>query len=92
MSSFELLRDPQMQPGMRWLQVAPRGGGATITLVTRFDSMPAGSTAAWSPPLVQACPDLGAAGVAAFRRPTRDLRVRRTRRPRGRWCAPATRR
>ena len=40
---FELLRDAQMQPGMRWVQVAPRGGGASITLVTWFDSMPAGS-------------------------------------------------
>ena len=40
---FELLRDAQMQPGMRWVQVAPRGGGATITFVTWFDSMPAGS-------------------------------------------------
>jgi catechol 2,3-dioxygenase-like lactoylglutathione lyase family enzyme len=40
---FELLRDTEMQPGMRWVQVAPRGGEATITLVTWFDSMPAGS-------------------------------------------------
>jgi catechol 2,3-dioxygenase-like lactoylglutathione lyase family enzyme len=41
---FELLRDTEMQPGMRWVQVAPRGGGGTtITLVTWFDSMPAGS-------------------------------------------------
>ena len=41
---FELLRDMQMQPGMRWVQVAPKGGaGTTLTLVTWFDSMPAGS-------------------------------------------------
>jgi catechol 2,3-dioxygenase-like lactoylglutathione lyase family enzyme len=40
---FELLRDTEMQPGMRWVQVAPPGGGTTITLVTWFDSMPAGS-------------------------------------------------
>jgi catechol 2,3-dioxygenase-like lactoylglutathione lyase family enzyme len=29
---FELLRDAQMQPGMGWVQVAPRDGGATIAL------------------------------------------------------------
>src|SRR3954454_24945078 len=40
---FELLRDTQMQPGMRWVQVAPPGGEPTITLVTWFDTMPGGS-------------------------------------------------
>jgi catechol 2,3-dioxygenase-like lactoylglutathione lyase family enzyme len=40
---LELLRDAQMQPGLRWVQVAPRGGATTITLVTWFDTMPAGS-------------------------------------------------
>jgi catechol 2,3-dioxygenase-like lactoylglutathione lyase family enzyme len=40
---FDLLRDTDMQPGMRWVQVAPRGGFTTITLVTWFDTMPAGS-------------------------------------------------
>jgi catechol 2,3-dioxygenase-like lactoylglutathione lyase family enzyme len=40
---FELLQDVVMQPGMRWVQVAPRGGATTITLVTWFDTMPAGS-------------------------------------------------
>lgn len=40
---MDLLRDAQMQPGMRWVQVAPRGGEATITLVTWFETMPAGS-------------------------------------------------
>jgi catechol 2,3-dioxygenase-like lactoylglutathione lyase family enzyme len=40
---LELLRDAQMQPGMRWVQVAPRGSAATLTLVTWFDTMPAGS-------------------------------------------------
>lgn len=40
---MDLLRDAQMQPGMRWVQVAPRGGEATITLVTWFEAMPAGS-------------------------------------------------
>jgi catechol 2,3-dioxygenase-like lactoylglutathione lyase family enzyme len=40
---LELVRDAEMQPGMRWVQLAPRGGETTITLVTWFDSMPAGS-------------------------------------------------
>jgi len=40
---LELLRDAEMQPGLRWVQVAPRGAATTITLVTWFDSMPAGS-------------------------------------------------
>jgi catechol 2,3-dioxygenase-like lactoylglutathione lyase family enzyme len=40
---FELLQDTEMGPGMRWVQVAPRGGATTITLVTWFDTMPAGS-------------------------------------------------
>ena len=40
---LELLRDAEMQPGLRWVQVAPRGGATTITLVTWFDTMPAGS-------------------------------------------------
>jgi catechol 2,3-dioxygenase-like lactoylglutathione lyase family enzyme len=29
--------------GLRWLQLAPRGGGATISLVTWFAGMPAGT-------------------------------------------------
>src|SRR6185312_4453784 len=40
---MDLLRDAEMGPGMRWVQVAPRGGEATITLVTWFETMPAGS-------------------------------------------------
>ena len=40
---LELLRDAEMQPGLRWVQVAPRGGATTLTLVTWFDTMPAGS-------------------------------------------------
>jgi catechol 2,3-dioxygenase-like lactoylglutathione lyase family enzyme len=40
---FDLRQDIEMQPGMRWVQVAPRGGGTTITLVTWFETMPAGS-------------------------------------------------
>jgi catechol 2,3-dioxygenase-like lactoylglutathione lyase family enzyme len=39
---FELLADQTMGP-MRWLQVAPKGSTTALTLVTWFDSMPAGS-------------------------------------------------
>jgi catechol 2,3-dioxygenase-like lactoylglutathione lyase family enzyme len=40
---FELLRDDTSVPGIRWLQVAPPQGGTALTLVTWFDTMPAGS-------------------------------------------------
>ena len=40
---FELVSDTQMSPDMRWVMVGPRGGQSAITLVTWFDSMPAGS-------------------------------------------------
>ena len=32
-----------MGPGMRWVQVRPQHGQASITLVNWFDTMPAGS-------------------------------------------------
>ncbi len=40
---FELVRDQTLRPGMRWVQVVPKGGGTSLTLVTWFDTMPAGS-------------------------------------------------
>jgi catechol 2,3-dioxygenase-like lactoylglutathione lyase family enzyme len=40
---MSLLADNEMAPGMRWVQVAPPGSATSITLVTWFDSMPAGS-------------------------------------------------
>jgi catechol 2,3-dioxygenase-like lactoylglutathione lyase family enzyme len=40
---FELVREEGMGPGMRWVQVAPRGAQTSLTLVTWFESMPAGS-------------------------------------------------
>ena len=43
MLGFELVRDVQMQPDLRWVQVAPPGGQTSLTLVTWFDSMPSGS-------------------------------------------------
>src|SRR5271170_7632992 len=40
---MELLQDMPMDNDLRWIQVAPKGSEASITLVTWFDSMPAGS-------------------------------------------------
>jgi catechol 2,3-dioxygenase-like lactoylglutathione lyase family enzyme len=40
---FDLVREGEVQPGMTWIQVAPPGAATSITLVTWFDSMPAGS-------------------------------------------------
>jgi predicted enzyme related to lactoylglutathione lyase len=39
---FELQADQSMPP-LRWIRVAPKGGTTALTLVTWFDSMPAGS-------------------------------------------------
>lgn len=41
---FELISDVQMAPDMRWVQIAPPGSTTSITLVTWFPTMPAGST------------------------------------------------
>lgn len=40
---FELVRENEMGPAGKWIQVAPPGGQTSLTLVTWFDSMPAGS-------------------------------------------------
>jgi catechol 2,3-dioxygenase-like lactoylglutathione lyase family enzyme len=40
---FELVRDDDTVPGLHWVQVKPKGGGTSLTLVTWFDTMPAGS-------------------------------------------------
>ena len=40
---LELVREDDSVPGLRWVQVAPKGGGTALTLVTWFESMPAGS-------------------------------------------------
>jgi catechol 2,3-dioxygenase-like lactoylglutathione lyase family enzyme len=40
---FELLRDDSSVPGLRWIQVAPPGGGPSLTLVDWFDTMAPGS-------------------------------------------------
>jgi catechol 2,3-dioxygenase-like lactoylglutathione lyase family enzyme len=40
---FQLVREDDSVPGLRWVQVAPTAGGTALTLVTWFESMPAGS-------------------------------------------------
>ncbi len=40
---MQLIDDRPMGPGGRWVRVKPRGAETAITLVTWFDSMPAGS-------------------------------------------------
>jgi catechol 2,3-dioxygenase-like lactoylglutathione lyase family enzyme len=40
---FELVSDTAMGPGQRWVQVRPPGAQTSITLVTWFPSLPAGS-------------------------------------------------
>lgn len=40
---FELVRQNEMGPAQQWIQVAPKGGQTSITLVTWFDTMPPGS-------------------------------------------------
>lgn len=40
---FDLINDMQMGPEMRWVMVSPPGGQTALTLVTWFESMPAGS-------------------------------------------------
>ena len=37
---LELQRDDDSVPGIRWVQVAPKGGSTALTLVTWFESMP----------------------------------------------------
>jgi catechol 2,3-dioxygenase-like lactoylglutathione lyase family enzyme len=40
---LELVREDDSVPGIRWVQVAPPEASTALTLVTWFDSMPAGS-------------------------------------------------
>ena len=43
MFGLDLVRDNPMGPDARWVQVAPKGAKTSITLVTWFRTMPAGS-------------------------------------------------
>jgi catechol 2,3-dioxygenase-like lactoylglutathione lyase family enzyme len=40
---FAVREDAELGEGRRWIELCPPGGGASITLVTWFDAMPAGS-------------------------------------------------
>ena len=40
---FELTRDDKSVPGIRWVEVSPKGGAPSLTLVTWFETMPPGS-------------------------------------------------
>jgi catechol 2,3-dioxygenase-like lactoylglutathione lyase family enzyme len=40
---FELVADTEMGPGMRWVQVKPKGSATSLTLVTWFPTMAAGT-------------------------------------------------
>lgn len=51
---FELVRDDDSVPGIRWVQVTPPGASTSLTLVTWFESMPPGSLRG----LVLVCDDL----------------------------------
>jgi len=53
---FHLIRDDDTMPGIRWVQVAPKPGATALTLVTWFDTMPAGSLRG----LVLGCDNLNA--------------------------------
>jgi catechol 2,3-dioxygenase-like lactoylglutathione lyase family enzyme len=53
---LELTREDDSAPGFHWIQVAPRGSLTALTLVTWFETMPAGSLRG----LVLRCRDLQA--------------------------------
>ena len=40
---LKLISDDRFEPGMRWVQLEPPGGGTNITLVTWFENMRPGS-------------------------------------------------
>lgn len=63
---FELTRDDDSTPGIRWVQVTPKSGAPSLTLVTWFDSMPPGSLQGLvlgSEDLEADCHRLGSEGV-----------------------------
>jgi predicted enzyme related to lactoylglutathione lyase len=54
---LEVVRDDDSVPGLRWIEVRPSGATTALTLVTWFETMPAGSLRG----LVLLCDDLRAA-------------------------------
>lgn len=71
---FELSRDDESVPGIRWIQVTPNGGATSLTLVTWFETMPPGSLQGLvlgSTDLRRDCDELAANGVE-FERPLQE--------------------
>jgi catechol 2,3-dioxygenase-like lactoylglutathione lyase family enzyme len=71
---FELSREDDSIPGIRWVQVTPKGGATSLTLVTWFETMPPGSLQGLvlgSADLEKDCEELVAQGVE-FDRPLQD--------------------
>jgi len=71
---FELSREDDSIPGIRWVQVTPKGGATSLTLVTWFETMPPGSLQGLvlgSADLEKDCEELVARGVE-FDRPLQD--------------------
>lgn len=71
---MRLTRDDDSVPGLRWVQVTGDGGATSLTLVTWFDSMPAGSLQGLvlgSSDLRRDCDELAARGVE-FERPLQE--------------------
>jgi predicted enzyme related to lactoylglutathione lyase len=63
---FELSREDDSIPGIRWVQVTPKGGTTSLTLVTWFETMPPGSLQGLvlgSADLEKDCEELVARGV-----------------------------
>ncbi len=68
---FDLSREDDSIPGIRWVQVTPKGGATSLTLVTWFETMPPGSLQGLvlgSADLEKDCEELAARGVE-FDRP-----------------------
>lgn len=40
---FELIMETEFGSGLRWVMLRPPGGGSAVTLVTWFETMPAGT-------------------------------------------------
>jgi catechol 2,3-dioxygenase-like lactoylglutathione lyase family enzyme len=71
---FELTRDDDSVPGIRWVQVTPKSGSTALTLVDWFETMPAGSLQGLvlgSEDLARDCERLEADGVE-FDRPLQE--------------------
>jgi predicted enzyme related to lactoylglutathione lyase len=63
---LQLTRQHDSVPGIHWVQVAPRGGSTSLTLVTWFETMPPGSLHGLVPSsddLERDCEELAARGV-----------------------------